>query len=348
MTEAIRWKRRPEGANWGEFGADDQIGRLNLITPDKVKAALALAREGRTFCLSLPLDYPGGTAMNPRRLPPVLAPTSRDGKPNMTFPLSRLDPHYTDVVCDDQVTLCLQYSTQWDSLAHMGQMFDADGDGVPEMVFYNGYRAGSDVLGPVDYRDGQERPTGEATGARALGIEQMAATCVQGRGVMIDLGHHLPPGTTATFADIARVMDEDGIEVGEGDLVCLRTGFDEALLGMARQPDATLLNRDSIALDGRDPDLLAWITRSGLAALIADNPAVERLPPGCSCGDAYAFHPLHDHCLFRLGVHLGEYWLLSPLAAWLRAQGRSSFLLTAPPLRLPGAVGSPVTPVATV
>jgi hypothetical protein len=41
-------------------------------------------------------------------------------------------------------------------------------------------------------------------------------------------------------------------------------------------------------------------------------------------------------------------WHLTPLAAWLRAHKRNRFLLTAPPLRLPGAVGSPATPVATV
>ncbi len=58
--------------------------------------------------------------------------------------------------------------------------------------------------------------------------------------------------------------------------------------------------------------------------------------------------PLHRHCLFRLGVHLGELWYLSALAAELRKQRRFRFLLTAPPLRMPGAVGSPVTPVATI
>jgi hypothetical protein len=47
-------------------------------------------------------------------------------------------------------------------------------------------------------------------------------------------------------------------------------------------------------------------------------------------------------------VHLGEIWHLTPLAHWLRAAGRSRFLLTAPPLRLPGAIGSPATPIATV
>jgi len=58
--------------------------------------------------------------------------------------------------------------------------------------------------------------------------------------------------------------------------------------------------------------------------------------------------PLHEHCLFRLGLPLGELWHLGDLAAWVATAGRHAFLLTAPPLRLPGAVGSPVTPVATV
>ena len=89
------------------------------------------------------------------------------------------------------------------------------------------------------------------------------------------------------------------------------------------------------------------MTESGLAVLIADNYAVEALPATPGHG-RHAMLPLHELCLFKLGVHLGELWYLTDLAAHLRAQGRSRFLLTAPPLRLPGAVGSPVTPVATV
>jgi hypothetical protein len=84
---------------------------------------------GKTFCLSLPLDYPGGAILSPRRHPPMLKPTMRGDKPNMNYPLRCDDPTATDIVCDDQVVLTLQYSTQWDSLAHVGQMFDADGDG---------------------------------------------------------------------------------------------------------------------------------------------------------------------------------------------------------------------------
>jgi hypothetical protein len=40
----------------------------------------------------------------------------------------------------------LQYSTQWDSLAHVGALFDADGDGVAERVYYNGFRAGAEIV----------------------------------------------------------------------------------------------------------------------------------------------------------------------------------------------------------
>jgi len=79
-----RWTRRPEGSTWGDFGPDDELGRLNLATREKVLQGIAEVKLGKTFCLSLPLDYPGGNIINPRRTPPELRPTMRNGKPNMT------------------------------------------------------------------------------------------------------------------------------------------------------------------------------------------------------------------------------------------------------------------------
>ena len=351
MPDNPRWKRRPPGSTWGDWGADDQLGRLNLLTPEKVLRGVAEVREGRTFCLSLPLDYPGQTVVNPRRHPPRLMPTQRNGMPNMTYPLGRDDPRLLDVICDDQVVMTLQYSTQWDSLAHVGQLFDADGDGVPEIVFYNGYRAGEHIAGPVEYQGGEvvERPGGHL-GATALSIDNMAAHGVQGRGVMIDLEAHFGHGEKFVgYDELMRVIDEDGVAVEEGDLVCLRTGFDRVILGMNKEPDPVVLRANPGAgLDGRDQRLLDWITRSGLVALISDNVAVEALPSRPCAEEHCAYLPLHAHCLFKLGVYLGEIWWLSDLADWLRAHRRSRFLLTAPPLRLPGAVGSPANAIATV
>ncbi|MFA7665381.1 MAG: cyclase family protein [Burkholderiaceae bacterium] len=353
MTDQPRWKQRPAGSNWGDFGPDDQLGRLNLIDAAKVRQGIAEAREGLTFCLSLPLDYPGGNVLNPRRHPPVLRPTVRNGRPNLNYRRDIEDPSQTDVVSDDLAILHLQYSTQWDSLAHIGQLFDADGDGVPEPVYYNGYRAGVDVLGPESADDagfgtGAQLAGGSTSTARALGIQNAAAHGVQGRAVMIDLRAHLGDARMAVGHDtLMRVIEADRVTIEPGDMVCLHTGFADRLLGMGRAPDAATVGTLCAVLDGRDPKLLQWITDSGLSVLIADNYAVESDPPTSHPGCCAAL-PLHEHCLFKLGVHLGELWHLTPLADWLRAHGRSRFLLTAPPLRLPGAIGSPATPIATV
>lgn len=341
---ARRWVHRPEGSNWGEFGDMDRLGRLNLLTPRKVRQGLAEAREGITFCLSLPLDFPGGTIANPRRRPPRLFGAVLDGECfhnyARTVPGQRLRP----VVCDDAVLLSTQYSTQWDSLAHVGAEFDADGDGVPERVYYNGWRGGEHIVTPAPREGTEDWARHEGVTAGPLGIDSMAASCVQGRGVMVDL--HRRYGRKRHFVgydDLMRILEEDQVEVEEGDMVCLCTGFDELLLEMDRVPDAERLHRSCAGLDGADERLLQWITDSGVATLVSDNRAVEILPPRPG-----ARGTLHEHCLFKLGIPLGEQWLLSPLNRWLREHGRSRFLLTAPPLRLPGAAGSPVTPVGTV
>ena len=101
-------------------------------------------------------------------------------------------------------------------------------------------------------------------------------------------------------------------------------------------------------LDGKDESLLQWISDSQISALVADNYAVEGLTGRDRDESRHSLLPIHHLCLFKLGVPLGEMWYLHELASWLRANERSRFLLTAPPLRLPGVVGSPLTPVATV
>ena len=345
MTD--RWQRRPEGSNWGEFGPDDERGRLNLLTPEKVRQGLAEAREGITFCLSLPLDIPGSNKLNPRRYPPRLMTADRGGQRNYNYPLSRDDPRWSDVVCDDAVLLWTQYSTQWDALCHVGAAFDADGDGVAEAVYYNGFRAGTDViLGDAACADAA--PLAGPVRAGRLGIENMAAACVQGRGVMIDLVAAFGPTRRLVgYDDLAQACSEQGVSVEPGDMVCLHTGFATALLAMGGEPDLEALAATGAVLDGSDERLRHWVDTSGLVALIADNYAVEAVP-GRPREGRHPFLPLHELCLFKLGIHLGELWFLRELADWLRAAGRNRFLLTAPPLRLPGAVGSPVTPVATV
>ncbi len=362
----MRWRQRPAGSNWGDFGPDDQLGRANLIGPVQVRKGALEVREGISLCLSLPLDYPGGNALNARRLPPQLRPTRREDVPYVNFPLGHVYPGATDVVSDDQVLLSLQYSTQWDSLAHVGALFDSDGDGQLRTTYYNGYRGHEHILGPQDHGIPARNSDGAAaryqpvccTGrapdesvASALGVEHLAVKGMQGRGVLVDLERTY--GTDFRdigYDELMRAMECSGASVEPGDMLLLRTGFAELVLSMQRQPDAHRLHHSCAALDGGDEKLLQWITDSGIAALIADNYAVERHPPRRLPADGapYPVLPLHEHCLFKLGLPLGELWYLKELADHLHALGRTRFLLTAPPLRLPGALGSPVTPIATL
>lgn len=334
-----RWKMRPPQSNWGDFGPDDELGRLNLITPDAVMRGIREVRQGRSICLSLPLDLPGGNALNPRRHPPVLAPTRRDGRPVYNLPLDSAGHTHTDVFCDDAVTLHTQYSTQWDSFAHVGHFFDVDGNGQPVAVYYNGYRAGTDVVGP----DGDA-----PVGARRLGIQTMAEKAIQSRGVLLDLYALCGDARQYVGYDtLMRAVDAAGGDIASGDVLCLYTGFADKLMMMSGRPDLSVLDRSCAVLDGRDERLRRWVVDSGISALCADNYAVE----GIRADEAAvpcARLPLHQLCLFQYGIPLGELWYLAELAGALAEQGRSKFLLTAPPLRLPGAVGSPVTPVATL
>ncbi len=335
-----RWKNRPEGSNWGEFGPDDQRGRINLLTPERTRRAAEEIREGLSFCLSLPLTLPGKQLLNTRRKPPQFHGVDRNGRISFDLPLKEIDPLHTDVVCDDAVTLYLQYSTQWDSLCHIGSHFDADGDGVAERVYYNGWN----VRDP-----GTGLPVHGAVGAYALGIHNMAESGVQGRGVMIDLhAHYGDTRHQVTYDDLMRIMHADKVEVEAGDMLCLHTGLGQMITDMKGDPDPKVRTACAV-LDSTDQRLLQWVADSGIAVIVSDNLAVEQstqLPREMHCAGPAL--PLHELCLFKLGIHLGELWYLSELARWLRARQRSRFFLTAPPLRLPGAVGSPATPVATV
>lgn len=328
-----RWTRRPEGSNWGDFGADDQLGRMNTITEEMRLAALGEVKEGKVFALSLPLDYPGGESPDAARFGPTLFATRIAGHQAYNFPLTE-----KDITCDDGVTMCLQYSTQWDSLAHWGRMFDVDGSGREIPVYYNGYRAGEAT---IDADHGGPK-------AVQLGIENMAMTCVQGRGVMVDLVRAYGSGRTWVGHDmLRRAMDDQKVEVRKGDFLLLYTGYGDAIMAAKKQPDEAALAQTGAVLDGNDDRLLDWIEDSGVVALCSDNQAVEGFSHDLKAGPN-GLLPLHERCLFKLGIHLGELWWLGDLARHLERVGRHAFLLTAPPLRLTGAVGSPATPVATV
>ncbi|WP_210731748.1 cyclase family protein [Sphingomonas sp. PAMC26645] len=315
---------------------------MNLLTPQKILEGAREVVAGRSFCLSLPLDLPGGNVGNLRRHPPRLFAAVQDEASVYNRVVG------TSVVSDDAVLLYTQYSTQWDSFAHAGSLFDADDDGIAEPVYYNGWRAGETVVAPTETPGVEPWARFEGPHAHELGVDAFAVTGLQGRGVLVDLHARYGRDQHAVTGDeLLRIMAEDRISVEPGDILCLYTGYDGVILEMGGRPTRDALHGTCSGLDGGDPQLQDWIRESGVAAIASDNRAVEIMPsPRAASGGISA--PLHELCLFKLGIPLGEMWMLHELADWLRTNGRSRFLLTAPPLRLPGAVGSPVSPVATV
>ncbi|MQY21540.1 cyclase family protein [Nocardia macrotermitis] len=342
-----RWKQRPPGSTWGDWGEDDQLGRINLLTPEKVRQGVREVEHGISFSLSLPLDYPGGSAMNQRRYPPILRPTEDLEHNQDTFynviAKDKIDPTFIDLWSDDMVTLWLQYSTQWDGLAHQGALFDADGDGVAEPVYYNGFRAGVEIVGPQE--DAKGDGSGSTAYAQNLGLEHMAAHGVQGRGVLVDVSCLGKDWQPVNLKMLQGFMNEQNVVVEPGDMLIFHTGFCDQIMAWEKNPGPEIQAMFPY-MDAEDESLLQWIDESQISALISDNYAVEGWPGPDE--EPHTLLPIHNLCLFRLGVPLGELWYTSELASWLREHNRSRFLLTAPPLRLPGTMGSPLTPVATV
>ena len=197
---AQRWNAGPKDPT-GAIRSRRSARRLNLVTPDCVRAAAREIFEGRTFCLSLPLDRPGGNVLSPSRYPPVIRPTLRNGRPSMNYRVSDDNPDATDLICDDAVVLHTQYSTHWDALSHVGFMFDADDDGVPEPRYYNGFRGGQDIVAPPTRPTPAPSACSKQNPPPPRGHSASTAwpgRSVQGRGVMIDLH--------ARFGDERRVV----------------------------------------------------------------------------------------------------------------------------------------------
>jgi kynurenine formamidase len=279
-------------------------GTTNLITPESIVRAAALVRRGVVFDLGIPLDengpQPGGARVNPIRL---MAQTGHDQE----FPGGF---HFSD----DYVFMPLQAGTQWDSLAHV--FYDGQ--------LWNGY------------------PASEVTswGAKRNAITSQAAG-IAGRAVVVDVARYrgvdvLGPSEPITAEDLDAVLAAQGVEVGSGDILLLRTGW----YGKFAE------DRDRLAFMGTEPGLdlscATWLREYDVAAVAADNWGVEVFR-GFAEGRMLE---LHQILIRNVGMTLGEMFDLDALAADSAADGVWECFLAAPPLKFTGGVGAPLNPLA--
>ena len=106
-------------SNWGRWGADDERGTVNFITPAKLRQAAACIRRGAIFSLALPFGAEGPQFGQAGRVNPMHLMTST----NSPMSADPDGPRYAD----DFIMMPLQCATQWDSLAHVhygGQLYN--------------------------------------------------------------------------------------------------------------------------------------------------------------------------------------------------------------------------------
>ncbi len=163
-----------------------------------------------------------------------------------------------------------------------------------------------------------------AGGLRRHSIDTIAP--VLRRGVLLDVagGAPLAEDYTITPEDLARAQR---VEIRPGDVVLIRTGwaryFEDArkFISEVRGPGPAIAGA-------------RWLSERGIFAAGSDTVAFEKVPD--------AAMPVHVHLLVESGIHIIECLNLEELAA----AGVAEFLFVALPLKIRGATGSPVRPVA--
>jgi kynurenine formamidase len=313
----------PEGAiaaaaarvsNWGRWGNDDVRGTMNFLTDDHRRAAARLLRTGRAYSLSQRFDMDGPQQGWRRRTNPVhtMLDTGTDAVAGVQG-----FPHGLGGA-DDVIAMPLQCSTQWDGLGH---------------IFDHG-RAWND-------RPADQVVTG--LGDSVTGIETVADV-IAGRGVLLDVGRaigpggELPDGFAITTEHLEQTIDVQGpsAAVGRGDIVVVRTGR----LSRARREGWG--DYAGGAAPGLSFTTADWLHDTEIAAIATDTWGFEVRPNEFDD----AFQPLHQIAIPHLGLFIGEMWDPDALAAACATDGTYDFFLTAAPLPVTGAVGSPVNPIA--
>lgn len=240
MTDAPFRELGAKLRNWGRWGADDELGTVNFITPASRKRGSEAVRTGEFVGLGMPFDangpQAGGLRFNPvHRMSMLLSDGEYGGM----------------AVADDIVIMPLQCATQWDSLAHVGYDSRAYND-VP-------YSAVTAVQG-----------------ATRNSFPKVAQHLV-GRGVLLDIPGlkgvgRLEPDYEVTADDLSAAAAKENLRIESGDIVCVRTGWYQHFLA---GDSATYMAEPH---PGLGLSTCQWLYDNQAAVIACDNFAVEVRP----------------------------------------------------------------------
>jgi kynurenine formamidase len=288
--------------NWGRWGERAELGALNHLTPKRVAAATRLVRSGITVTLSQPLDTEQRIDNpSPADHRMTMMPDVDIGSGSVRFAKDYIGADYHN-----------EGHSHIDAFSHVA--FDG--------CFYGGTPDTSMT----------------AHGAESGGIEIVEDGLV-GRGVLLDIARlrgvpWLEPGEHVLPADLEAAEQQQGVSVGPGDILLVRTGH-------ARR-QAELPPWDTAhAKAGMHPTTASFLAERSVVALGSDGN--NDTAPSTTEGIDF---PIHVLALNAMGVHLFDYLQFEDLVRQCEAAGHWDFLFVAAPLRIVGGTGSPLNPIA--
>jgi kynurenine formamidase len=320
-TEAVAYV--DELSNWGRWGDDDELGTLNLITQEHRVAAARLVTDGRTVSCARTLITAFGDPASAAQMYWVvtgegvchqheaLPPTRFGGAGKVASAVEYVGLVFHGPNC-----------THLDTPAHLfweGKVYN----NRPAMLTTSEFGA---LWCPVtNMKDG-----------------------VVGRGVLLDIPRlngvdALEAGYAVTPDELAAAADAQGVTVGAGDVVLMRTGRWHPAAAEASDA-AKALSDDPAhwhAMSGWHPACMKWLHERDVAMIGCDYPqdvmptVYDELPGG-----------VHVLALVAMGMPLIDNCELEDLAATCAELGRWEFQFMMSPLPLAGASGSPVNPIA--
>jgi kynurenine formamidase len=292
-----------------KWGADDEAGSTNHVTPEKVLAAVRGIAEGRVYKLGR--TYEAGMPFFGTRVMALRIPGSPTGGPFGTIKLV-----YHDEFVASEIG---QVGTQFGGLGHIGIQMGADGD-KKEMRYYNGHT---------------EEEIGKATGLAKLGVEKLKPIVTSAHlvDVAAPKGRMLDAGEEITVKEVRDALAKQGMNEGDirpGDAILFHTGWGS--LWMKNN------DRFNSGEPGIGMEVAEWVVEKDLCLTGADTWAVEVVPNP----DPELAFVVHGHLQTKHGIVNHENLVFDELLA----DRKFRFVYVFAPVPLKGATGSCGCPIA--
>lgn len=261
------------GCKESKWGADDEIGSANLVTPENTLKAAALIKQGKSMPLGIVIDS-STPAFAPRSLNlQVVQPNQQGGQKLTQF-------GYPGNYNDDILQTWVGIGSQIDGLGHLGE-------------------------GGYYYNCSDEKEISAITGLTKLGVHNIPP--LVGRAVILDMAKHMGKDVLAAGehfgeAEIKAAAGAQGVSIGKGDIVLFHTGWTEGKL--ESDPKAWVSGEPGINVNGS-----RYLASLDVMAVGADTWGIEPVPPAPGDGAFYG----HVVLLKENGIYILETMNTGPL-----------------------------------